>query len=465
MSSAPTIDAQKIREETEADDELSQMKDDLLTGILFDPEITLHDGILFRGRRVIIPKSLRPAILQELHSVHVGIVKMKAIARNNCYWKNIDTDIERLVKSCRQCCNLQKNPKKLPVHVWDPPTRNWERLHIDYAGPFMGHHFFIVVDAKSKWPEIFAIRVAPTSSITIRHLRDLFSRHGLPDLIFSDNATIFKSAEFIQFCIAHGILQRFIAPGHPATNGQAERFCQILKRKLKSLQDEPGTVEDKLNALLFSYRTTPLASGKTPAENFMGRPLKTKLDLLRPTEPRQRVTFDLPESRVFRIGDRVLSRNYSRAGLWKLGKIIKCLGNRHYIVQLDTGYTLKRHADQLRTSEVEATESSGNIAPFIIWNAPAPPPAAMPGQLIQPAPTPATQVPPPIVPVPQPAPARLAPRGILRNSQIPVRQAVTPPNRATAVQAPRTVRIAEPPPSRAGRIRRPLQDPAFHYYR
>lgn len=63
-----------------------------------NPEITLREGILLRGHRVIIPKSLQSAILEEHHSRHVGIVKMKDLARNYCFLKNIDTDIEDLVK-------------------------------------------------------------------------------------------------------------------------------------------------------------------------------------------------------------------------------------------------------------------------------------------------------------------------------------------------------------------------------
>ena len=46
-------------------------------------------------------------------------------------------------------------------------TDNWQRLHIDYAGPYRGYHFLVIVDAKSKWVEIGHQKKATTSQSTI----------------------------------------------------------------------------------------------------------------------------------------------------------------------------------------------------------------------------------------------------------------------------------------------------------
>ena len=272
------LNAETIAKETDKDGELSKIKEDLISGRIRDPELTTQDGIIFRGQRVMIPKTLQGMMLKELHSTHIGIVKMKYLSRNYCYWKEIDRDIESLVKSCTPCCNIRKNPVKAPIHKWDEPTTNWQRIHIDYAGPFLNNYFFIMVDSKSKYPEITMSKNAPTTSSTIFYLREIFSRHGLPEIMVSDNATIFKSFEFRQFCERNGIQQRFIAPGHPATNGQAERYVQTMKSKLKCMLDEPGDLHKKLHAFLLRYRVTPLSCRKTPAELLFGRNLRTKLD-------------------------------------------------------------------------------------------------------------------------------------------------------------------------------------------
>ena len=75
-----------------------------------------------------------------------------------------------------------------------------------------------------------------TSSATITALRDIFSRHGLPEILVSDNGSQFSSTEFERFCANNGIMQRTSAPYKPSTNGQAERVVKILKSAIKQAQ-------------------------------------------------------------------------------------------------------------------------------------------------------------------------------------------------------------------------------------
>ena len=350
--STDCLNAKTIAEETRRDSELSEIKGKILNGKIRDPEFSLQEDIIFRGQRVVIPRKLQNCMLKELHSTHIGMVKMKQLARRYCYWKGIDNDIENLVRSCRPCSDIHKNPPKAPIHQWEKPLKNWQRVHIDYAGPFMNHHFFIAVDAKSKWPEIRMSKSAPTTTETINYLREMCSRFGLPEFLVSDNASIFKSKEFLVFCKRNGIKQNFIAPGHPATNGQAERYCQTLKSKLKRMANEPGSLHEKLHAFLFKYRITPLSCGKSPSEIMFGYNIRTKLDLIRP-QTRCKNNAAIPKcKKTYKVGSRVQSRNYFGTLMWKYGTITKQLGKLHFLVQLDDGRIIKRHINQLRSSDV-----------------------------------------------------------------------------------------------------------------
>lgn len=161
----------------------------------------------------MIPTSLRKDVLSELHRTHVGVVKMKQLARRHCFWKTIDKDIETLVKSCRECALTQKSPAKVPTHHWDDPQEIVDRVHIDFAGPFLNHHYLVLVDSKSKWAKVRILRDSPTSASTIELLLDIFSFHRFPLVFVSDNATIFHSDSFENFCTNHGIIQKFSAPG------------------------------------------------------------------------------------------------------------------------------------------------------------------------------------------------------------------------------------------------------------
>ncbi|XP_052748659.1 uncharacterized protein K02A2.6-like [Galleria mellonella] len=265
---------QKIKEATAKDLELQKLYQDIQSGTNYTKglhEFSIQSNCIFYGIRIVIPKQLQPAILQELHTAHTGIVKMKALARSYVWWKNIDADIERMVNECKPCCLLQKNPTKIPIHSWEYPKEPWSRIHIDYAGPFFDQYFLIVVDAYTKWLEVI-----PTTSITttatIKILKNLFTTFGLPITIVSDNGRQFRSEEMMTFLKENGIQSKFTAPFHPSTNGQAERYVQTFKNKIKSMIHEKGTLMEKLSRFLMMYRKTPNnTTGLSPAEMMFKR--------------------------------------------------------------------------------------------------------------------------------------------------------------------------------------------------
>ena len=124
-----------------------------------------------------------------------------------------------------------------------------------------------------------------TASRTVEELRKLFAQHGLPEELVSDNGPQFIASEFEQFMHSNGVKHTKCAPYHPASNGQVERVVQILKTVLhKHTLDKPGVSQSqRLQSFLLTYRTTPHATtGRTPAELFLKRQLRTRLTLLKP---------------------------------------------------------------------------------------------------------------------------------------------------------------------------------------
>ena len=86
------------------------------------------------------------------------MVRMKAIARSYVWWSGVDKHIENKAKTCKQCQSVKQAPPKAPLHPWVWPTRPWEHIHIDFAGPCFNTLFMIVTDAHSKWPEIIQMK-------------------------------------------------------------------------------------------------------------------------------------------------------------------------------------------------------------------------------------------------------------------------------------------------------------------
>ena len=87
------------------------------------------------------------------------ICRMKSLAQSYIWWPSMDSDVEQMAHTCNECSSNQKSPAKAPLHPWEWPSQPWFHIHLDYAGPFMGKMFLIIVDAHSKW-----IDVHPTSS-------------------------------------------------------------------------------------------------------------------------------------------------------------------------------------------------------------------------------------------------------------------------------------------------------------
>ena len=79
---------------------------------------------------------------------------MKAIARSYMWWPGLDKVVEELVRNCIPCQSNRHNPAPVPLHSLIWPSQPWQRVHFDFAGPFLGRMFLVAVDTHSKWPEV-----------------------------------------------------------------------------------------------------------------------------------------------------------------------------------------------------------------------------------------------------------------------------------------------------------------------
>ena len=93
-----------------------------------------------------------------------------------------------------------------------------------------GEHYLLVVDYFSRFPEV--IKLAFTTSISITAmLKTIFSRHGIPEIVHSNNGSQFTSSEVAQL----GILTHHQQLSLPSKYGEVEHMVQTIKGILKSL--------------------------------------------------------------------------------------------------------------------------------------------------------------------------------------------------------------------------------------
>ena len=156
MESLP-VTSQKIQQYTQQDPVLSKALSYTLKGWLSQvpkvlqpyytklAELSVEEGCLLWGRRLIITQRLQEVISQELHREHMGIARMKALARSHVWWMGIDKDLESLAKSCPECAAVKQAPPQhhlsAPLHPWIWPSWPWQRIHLDFAGPFLDKIF------------------------------------------------------------------------------------------------------------------------------------------------------------------------------------------------------------------------------------------------------------------------------------------------------------------------------------
>ena len=158
--STTLLTATEIKQHTDSDPTLAKVRRCVLSGwsISQNPdyltpyktrqhELSVFQGCLLWGSRVVIPKNCRTTVLKELHETHQGASKTKLLTRSYVWWPKMDSDIEEMVKNCNVCQETRPAPPAAPLHPWEWPTQPWNRLHLDFAGPFMGHMFPVLIDA------------------------------------------------------------------------------------------------------------------------------------------------------------------------------------------------------------------------------------------------------------------------------------------------------------------------------
>ncbi|XP_027869193.1 uncharacterized protein K02A2.6-like [Xiphophorus couchianus] len=244
--------------------------------------LTVNDGLLLRGERLVIPSTMRNDVLMKLHEGHQGVVKCRERAQQSVWWPGLGQQLKELVLKCHTCNREKENPTE-PLMPSQYPDRPWQKLGADLF-TLQGKNYILVVDYASRFVEI--AQLSPTRSAdVIPHLKSVFARHGIPEVMITDNGPQFSCAAFATFAKLYGFSHITSSPRYPQSNGEAERAVKTIKNLLKKAADP--------YLALLAYRATPLWNGYSPAELLMGRRLRTTVptlpSLLRPVLPKSEI--------------------------------------------------------------------------------------------------------------------------------------------------------------------------------
>ena len=334
-------------------------------------EIGLHNGVLFKGSRVIIPKVMRPEVMLKIHSSHQGAEACLRRARDSVFWPNMNAEVRERVSNCETCSEFAANNQKEPLQTHEIPERPWSKVAADQFDLFK-KDYIVPVDFYSDYLEVKRLK-SNTSTAVINFLKEQFARYGIPETFLSDNATQFTSDEFKQFAQEWEFKHVTSSPHHHRSNGKVESAVKIAKSLIKKAQRDG---RDPMLALLHQRNTPTAEIGTSPMQRLMSRRGRTRLpvatQLLQPEVTKVvqdklklrtqkakmyhgRTARRLPE---LEIGQEVMLAPLRRNDTWKRGTCTEKLSDRSYMVKADgSDRSLRRNRVFLRPApDVEVNE-------------------------------------------------------------------------------------------------------------
>jgi hypothetical protein len=115
-------------------------------------ELTVDDGLIWKGDRCVIPMTMRKKSMQLIHSSHIGIESCLRRAREYVYWPGMNHEIKDFISKCDVCNRLRSSQMREPLESHDIPSRAWSTLSADLF-QFKGQQYLIVVDHYSNYFE------------------------------------------------------------------------------------------------------------------------------------------------------------------------------------------------------------------------------------------------------------------------------------------------------------------------
>ncbi len=238
-------------------------------------ELYIIENVPFKGHKMLVPKCLRPQVLEGLHAANQGVTGMLSNARDHFFWPGLDAAVRQIRLQCRQCNENAPSQHSEPPVITPPPDVPFQQTAADLFD-LEGHSFLAFADRLSGWLEVE--RLTSTSFAKVRPaLLRWFSTFGVPEEIATDGGSPFKGSEFLK---KWDVGWRNSSAYYPQSNGRAEAAVKSAKRILTgNINSATGALDtDAAARALMTHRNTPSQdTGISPAVVLFGRNLRDHL--------------------------------------------------------------------------------------------------------------------------------------------------------------------------------------------
>jgi hypothetical protein len=143
-------------------------------------ELLIEDNLIFRGHTIVIPKSLRNEMINQVHTGHFGVTKTLERAKDSLFWPGMTKQITEHVLQCSVCLTHRESNAKEPMISTEFPDRPYQKIGVDLFH-FDGKEYLLTVDYYSRF---FDVDYLPDtrSAAVIQKLQVHLSRNGICDI-------------------------------------------------------------------------------------------------------------------------------------------------------------------------------------------------------------------------------------------------------------------------------------------
>ncbi len=141
-------------------------------------------------------------MLTKIHNGHMGVQRCKERGRDVIFWSGMSKDIEKIVENCTTCLEYRTAQQKELLHPHEIPVRPWQVVATDLF-VWNNTNYVLVVNYYSKHFEVAQLSNTKSPTV-IRHIKSMFARHGIPEVVISDNDPQYTAEEFTQFAKSWG---------------------------------------------------------------------------------------------------------------------------------------------------------------------------------------------------------------------------------------------------------------------
>ena len=225
--------------------------------------LTIEDGLVLHGEALVIPPSERERMLQQLHQFHQGITKAQLFAHGCVFWLGINKAIEEVVQQCDTCIWFQAQNAAAPLTPMPTLSHPWQMCTMDIF-TLEGINYLICGNFCSRMILIWCLTSGQSNTVkVVSLLKDMFSEHGIPKVLCSDNNPQYVSAQFTEFCTSGSITHETSSPHYLLSNGFAKAYVKSMKHALQCTKYS----STNLQLALLVLQATPIdAKLLSPAE-------------------------------------------------------------------------------------------------------------------------------------------------------------------------------------------------------